>query len=93
MKDPDQKQLSHTSAKRLNILNKRLQQASKTFATYATCATSLDELIYFCNSKMKQLQHTFETLETLETYICNMGERPGRSFPALESEPAVSRGT
>ena len=31
-------------------------------------------LIYFCNIKMKQLQHPSETSETLKTYICNIGE-------------------
>jgi len=30
--------------------------------------------IYFCNIKMKQLQHPSETSETLKTYICNIGE-------------------
>jgi hypothetical protein len=33
--------------------------------------------MYFCNIKMKQLQHTSETSETLKTYICNIGERKG----------------
>jgi hypothetical protein len=28
--------------------------------------------IYFCNIRMKQLQHTYKTLETHETYACNM---------------------
>jgi hypothetical protein len=28
-------------------------------------------LIYFCNIKMKQLQHTSETSKTFETCICN----------------------
>jgi hypothetical protein len=53
---------------RRNILNKRLQHASKTLTTYATSP------IYFYNNHMKQMQHTAETSETLETYICNMGE-------------------
>jgi hypothetical protein len=29
--------------------------------------------IYFCNIKMKQLQHTSEMPKTLKTYICNIG--------------------
>ena len=28
--------------------------------------------IYFCNIRMKHLQHTSKTSETLETYACNM---------------------
>jgi hypothetical protein len=35
--------------------------------------------IYFCNTKIKHLQHTSETCETLETYICNIGE--GKAGP------------
>ena len=34
----------------------------------ATCATP----IYFCNIKMKHLQHPDETSKTLETQACNM---------------------
>jgi hypothetical protein len=28
--------------------------------------------IYFYNTNIKHLQHTFQTPETLETYVCNM---------------------
>jgi hypothetical protein len=30
-------------------------------------------LIYFCNIKMKHLQHPDKTFETIKTYACNMG--------------------
>jgi hypothetical protein len=31
--------------------------------------------LYFCNIKMKQLQHTSKMSKILESYICNVGER------------------
>jgi hypothetical protein len=36
--------------------------------------------IYFCNNKIKQLQHTSKTSKTLETYICNIGEAKGQGI-------------
>jgi hypothetical protein len=29
-------------------------------------------MIYFCNNRMKHLQHTSKTSETFEVYTCNM---------------------
>jgi hypothetical protein len=48
------KRLQHTSENKRNILNKHLQHASETLATYATCATFPDLL----------LQHLYETIAT-----------------------------
>jgi hypothetical protein len=36
-------------------------------------------LIYFCNIKIKQLQHTSEMSKTLETYIYDIGEGKDRA--------------
>lgn len=42
-------------------------------ATYAYNYCSICDIpIYFCNIRMKDLQHPDETSETLETYSCNM---------------------
>ena len=89
MQHPNKKRLQHTSENRPNILKKRLQHAFETLATYATSP------IYFCNIKMKQLQHTSETSETNETYIGNIGEGKAEAgrFQPPGSEPAMSVGT
>jgi hypothetical protein len=46
--------------------------------------------IYFCNTEMKQLQHTSKTFETLETQY-KMGKVKVSRFRAPRWEPATSR--
>ena len=50
---------------------KHLEHTLETYV-YSHCNMN-NILIYFCNIKMKHLQHQDETSETLETYSCNMG--------------------
>ena len=82
--------MKHTAKTFGTLENILLQHASKTIATYATCATSHDLLL---QHPMKQMQHTSETLETTETYNCNTGgeREPGTgSGMAVTPQPSIS---
>jgi hypothetical protein len=51
-----------------------MKHSEHTFETYMYNHCNMcNILIYFCNMKMKHLQHPDETSEILEIYLCNMG--------------------
>jgi hypothetical protein len=54
-------------------LEKQLKHWKQKLATYVYNQCNICNIpIYFCNIRMKHLQHLDETSETHETYFCNM---------------------
>ena len=66
--------MQHPDKHSYNIrLNKQMKHWEQTFATYVYGYCNICNIpIYFCNIRMKGLQHISETSKTLETYACNM---------------------
>ena len=55
-----------------------MKHLKQTLPTYVYSHCNICNIpIYFCNIHMKHLQHIPKTSETIETYVCNIGERPG----------------
>jgi hypothetical protein len=67
--------MQHPDETLANIrLKKQMKHSEHTLETYVYSHCNMCNIsIYFCNIKMKQLQHLDETYETLETYASNMG--------------------
>ena len=67
--------MQHLDEIRANIhLANEMKHLEHTLETYMYSHFNMCNVpIYFCNIKMKHLQHIDETSETLETYSCNMG--------------------
>ena len=55
-------------------LENEMKHLEHTLETYVYSHCNMCNVpIYFCNIKMKHLQHLDKTSETLKTYACNMG--------------------
>jgi hypothetical protein len=52
---------------------KQIKHWEQKLATYVYNHCDICNIpIYFCNIRVKHLQHTFKTFRTLEIYACNM---------------------
>jgi hypothetical protein len=69
------KHMQHLNETLVNIrLENEMKYSEHTLETYVYSHYNMCIIsIYFCNIKMKHLQHTNKTSETFETYSCNVG--------------------
>jgi hypothetical protein len=67
--------MQHPDETLTNIrLKNKMKHLEHTLQTYVYSQYNMCNIpIYFCNIKMKHLQHPGETSETLETYFSNIG--------------------
>ena len=66
--------MQHPNKHTCNIrLKKQMKHLERALATYLYNHGNMCNIpIYFCNIRMKHLQHTSETFETLKIDACNM---------------------